>query len=520
MRFSAPKAGLRGIGQVLYRVGAWLRRPEFLVFVPAMTLAAFWLGGEPVMILTALGLPMVFAMAGAFRESPAPGHPLMPAQGAFSMRPQLVAVLDDLLQRSKESGRGTGCLVIQFDDAAQLLDRHGRAAEAEILTRCTERICGALREGDFVARLEGGGVAVALTPMQRIDLEALVQVASRVQSALTAPISLDGMRVYVTASVGFCLGARAPLSTGASLLDAAQLAADEALRHGPGAIRAYAVDMARHRADRDSLRQDLERALDEHEIRPHFQPQIDTDTGAVSGFEALARWHHPERGLIPPSEFLTLIEEAGLSERLGEAMLFHALTALAHWDRAGLDVPRVAVNFSGAELRNPKLAESLKWELDRFGIAPERLSVEVLETVVAETENDIILRNIRALAALGCGIDMDDFGTGSASIANIRRYSIRRIKIDRSFIAHLDTDPEQRKLVSAILSMAEQLNIDTLAEGVETPGEYTLLSQLGCSHVQGYHIARPMALEETEDWVNHHRAALSRTPRIGHQRAR
>ena len=505
-----------GVGRLACRLGGLLRRSEFLVFVPAMTLAAFWLGGEPVLILTALGLPMVFAMAGAFREVHAPGLGVMGAPGTTGTRPQFLALLDERMQEARESGRGMGCLVVQLDDAAQVLDRHGRAAEAEILSRCLERICATLREGDVVARLEGGGVAVALAPMQRIDLETLVQVASRLQSALAAPISLDAMRVHVTASVGFCLDLRAPSANGAALLDAAQLAADEALRHGPGAIRAYAPDMARRRGERNSLRIDLERALEEHQIRPHFQPQIDTDTGRVSGFEALARWHHPERGIIAPSEFLGVVEEAGLSERLGEVMLYHALSALAHWDKAGLDVPRVAVNFSSAELRNPKLADSLKWELDRFAVAPERLSVEVLETVVAEAENDIILRNIRSLAALGCGIDMDDFGTGSASIANIRRYSIRRIKIDRSFIAGLDSDAEQRKLVSAILSMADCLGIDTLAEGVETAAEFALLSQLGCGHVQGFHIARPMAFENVEDWLLHHRAAQSRTPRIGH----
>lgn len=502
-----------GLGRLVCRLGRLLRRSEFLVFVPAMTLAAFWLGGEPVLILTALGLPMVFAMAGAFREVPGPG---LGAPGVQGMRPQFLALLDERMREARETGRGTGCLVIQLDGAAQVLDRYGRAAEAEILSRCLERICAVLREGDLVMRLEGGGVTVALAPMQRIGLETLVQVASRLQSAIADPISLDAMRVHVTASVGFCLDLRAPSPTGAALLDAAQLAADEALRQGPGAIRAYSPDMARQRGEMNSLRADLETALDEHQIRPHFQPQIDTDTGQVSGFEALARWHHPERGIVAPAEFLGVIEEAGLSERLGEAMLYHALSALAQWDKAGLDVPRVAVNFSSAELRNPKLADSLKWELDRFGIAPERLSIEVLETVVAEAENDIILRNIRSLASLGCGIDMDDFGTGSASIANIRRYSIRRIKIDRSFIAGLDTDAEQRKLVAAILSMADCLGIETLAEGVETAAEFALLSQLGCGHVQGFHIARPMAFEDVEDWLHHRRAAQSLTPRIGH----
>ncbi|MDZ4135370.1 MAG: bifunctional diguanylate cyclase/phosphodiesterase, partial [Paracoccaceae bacterium] len=361
--------------------------------------------------------------------------------------------LDQVLRDTAITGKTTGCVVVQFDDADVVLDRHGRAAQTEVLARSAERICAALRAGDTVARLEGGGFAVALAPTRRIDLETMVQLSARLQAALSPPISLDAARIYVTCSIGFCLGARAPQPSGRALLDAAQVAADDALRNGPGAIRAYAPDMARKRADRDAFRNTLETALDEGQIRPHFQPQISTDTGEISGFEALARWHHAERGLVPPAEFLPAIEEAGLSERLGEVILYHALAALVSWDKEGLHVPTVAVNFSAAELRNPRLCEKLKWELDRFDLTPDRLCIEILETVVAETDNDVIVHNIAALAKLGCGVDLDDFGTGHASITNIRRFAVRRIKIDRSFVTKLDEDRDQQKMVSAILSL-------------------------------------------------------------------
>ena len=201
---------------------------------------------------------------------------------------------------------------------------------------------------------------------------------------------------------------------------------------GPGAIRAYSPEISQRRANRSALRDELETALDEGQIRPYFQPQISTDTGAITGFEALARWHHPTRGLISPGEFLPLIEDAGLGERLGEVILYGALAALTRWDKGGLGVPNVSVNFSAGELRDPRLADRLKWELDRFDLEPARLTVEVLETVVAETAHDVIVSNIAALARLGCGIDLDDFGTGHASITSIRRFAIRRLKIDRS----------------------------------------------------------------------------------------
>ena len=496
---------------------ALLRRPELMVFLPAVTLAAFWFGGEEVLILTALATPMIFTMSGAFRFHEGPKLPLAESLDGMALRPQVVAMLDDALKHGASEGRMTGCLVIQFDEAGVILDRHGRSAQAEVLLRSAERICSALRGGDTVARLEGGGFAIALAPVRWLDLETMVQLATRLQASLADPISLDASRLYVTASIGFCLGARAPNGTGASLLDAAQIAADEAVRNGPGCIRAFAPGMARKRADRDAFREVLEVALDEGQIQPHYQPQISTDTGTLSGFEALARWHHPERGLIMPADFLPAVEEAGLSERLGEVILFHTLAALVRWDKAGLRVPTVGINFSASELRNPRLAEKLKWELDRFDLSPDRLSVEVLETVIAETDNDVIVHNIAALARLGCGIDLDDFGTGHASITSIRRFAVRRIKIDRSFITKVDSDRDQQKMVSAVLSLADRLGLDTLAEGVETQAELSMLGQLGCGHVQGYGIARPMPFDQTADWITRNRALVIVAPKIGHK---
>ena len=507
--------------QVLTRLAVLaglLRRPELLVFMPAVTLAAFWIGGEHVLILTAFGLPMLFAMAGAFRQQDAATGAGPDALSGLALRPQIIGILDRALRDVPASGLATACVVVQFDEADTLLDRHGRAAQTEVLARSAERICAVLRPGDTVARLEGGGFAIALNQVRRLDLETMVQLATRLQAALAPPVSLDASRLYVTCSVGFCLGVRSPAQTGKALLDAAQVAADEALRNGPGAIRAFAPDMARKRADRDAMRGELEVALDEGQIRPWFQPQLSTDTGAITGFEALARWHHPVHGVISPAEFLPAIDEAGLSERLVEVILYHAMSALVRWDKAGLKVPNVGVNFSAAELRNPRLAEKLKWELDRFELTPDRVSVEILETVVAQTENDVIVSTIAKLAQMGCGVDLDDFGTGHASITNIRRFAVRRIKIDRSFVTRVDQDREQQRFVSAVLSLAERLGLETLAEGVETAGEHAMLGQLGCGHVQGFAIARPMPLEDTLDWIKLHRARqASGTPRIGHR---
>jgi EAL domain-containing protein (putative c-di-GMP-specific phosphodiesterase class I) len=265
----------------------------------------------------------------------------------------------------------------------------------------------------------------------------------------------------------------------------------------------------------NALIQDVTQALEDGHIIPWFQPQISTDTGEVSGFEALARWHHPERGMIAPADFLPAIEQAGMFERLGEVILYHSLTCLKKWDKAGFRVPQVGVNFSDSELRNPKLVDKIRWELDRFDLSPDRLNVEILETVIAEAEDDVITRNIAGLATLGCAIDLDDFGTGHASISNIRRFAVERIKIDRSFMTKVDTDPEQQRMVSAIVTMAEQLNLKTLGEGVETAGEHAMLAQLGCTHVQGFGLGRPMPYADTLNWMQKHHEKLAETPKIG-----
>jgi diguanylate cyclase len=321
--------------------------------------------------------------------------------------------------------------------------------------------------------------------------------------------------VQVTCSVGFCFAQQLVQPSGRALLDAAQVAGDEAATCRPGAIRGFSADLARARSDRDTLRASFSGAVDRGEIRAWFQPQVSTDSGDVTGVEALVRWHHPDRGCLAPGAFLPALEGSDLMELLGQTMLTQSLAALAEFDQRGLRIPTVAVNFSAQELRDPQLPERLGWVLDRFGLAPSRLTVEVLESVVAGDGEDIIASNIGRIAALGCAVDLDDFGTGHASITAIRRFALNRLKIDRSFIRDVDQNRDQQNLVTAILSLAERLGLETLAEGVETPGEHALLAQLGCGHVQGYVIAKPMQVEDLSTWLVTYQENRAKALRIG-----
>lgn len=499
----------KGIASKLSSLPKFLTGPQALAFLPAVSLASFWLGGELALITAALAVPLIIGLLGVFdRESGAPVEGNQ-ALTDVNMRDRLIQGLDEALNSGLSKTRTSVCFAVEIDEFRSIEERYGRKAGDELLARTAERIADSLRDYDVIARVDPATFAVAMAPMRHCDLEVAIQMASRLQAAIETPISVDGATVYVTSSIGFCLSSRSPSDRGEAMLDASLVAMVEARRNGPSAIRAFTPEMRARIEARHSLIEEVGAALDSGDIHPWFQPQVSTETGRVTGFEALARWKHAERGLVSPAEFLPAIEQAGMMERLGEAMLYHALTALKAWDDAGVRVPTVGVNFSPDELRNPKLVDKVRWELDRFEIEPERLSVEVLESVVANSDDDVVTRNIAGLAELGCMIDLDDFGTGHASISSIRRFSVSRIKIDRSFVMKVDEDPEQQRMIAAILMMAERLGLETLAEGVEGLGEHAVLSQLGCGHVQGYGLARPMPFEDTVGWIDRHEQKLA-----------
>ncbi|MHA6263265.1 putative bifunctional diguanylate cyclase/phosphodiesterase [Arenibacterium sp. CAU 1754] len=492
-----------------------LSGPALLAFLPAVSLAAFWIAGEDALVVTALGLPIVLAVSGLFSQRPAAATIPRDSVTGLLLREGFEIAVEQVFHETRNSGLRSGCLVLELDDYKDLIDRHGQTAADTVVQRAREQILSVLRQGDTVARIGDSRFAICLTPVRQFDLELCIQLAGRMQGAIEEPVSVDGITVYMSCSVGFCLRSRAPGKTSQDWMEAAVTALLDAQQNGPSSIRAYSAELHRKAKARHDLRDDAAAALENGQIQPWYQPQISTDTGKVTGFEALARWTHPVHGLIPPGQFLPAMEEAGLMERLGQVMLYHALTALKAWDSAGVQVPRIGVNFASDELRNPGLVDKIKWELDRFDLSPDRLTVEILETVVTDCPDDAVTRNIRGLGELGCRIDLDDFGTGHASIASIRRFAISRIKIDRSFVMKADQDPEQQRLIGAILTMAERLELETLAEGVETVGEHALLAQLGCDHVQGFGIGRPMPFDQTLDWITAHQAKLTEAPRIG-----
>lgn len=501
------------LGLLRLRLRRILVGPQSFAFLPAIALGAHWLGGEVWLIAVALILPALVAAVGGFAPLPPPVREVDGVTG-LTLRDTLNDALNVIMAGTVATRRSTACIMLSIDDFDIMTERYGQPAGDLILQRTAQRIRTTMRDGDVVSRTGSASFGACLAPVARLDIETAIQLASRMQAAVEEPIVLDNTVIYVSASIGFCLGSRAPDPSGEALLQATVTALGEAMRNAPSAIRSFSDEMSRRERSRHIFADEAAEALENGEIHPHFQPQVSTDTGQVTGFEALARWTHPERGAIAPVDFLPILENAGKIARLGEVMLSRSLAALRSWEDEGLIVPCVAVNFCSDELRNPKLIDRVKWELDRYDLSPDRLVIEVLETVVAASPEDVITRNVNGLAELGCRIDLDDFGTGHASISSIRRFAVQRIKIDRSFVMKVDRDPEQQRLVAAILTMAERLGMETLAEGVETPGKHAMLAQLGCDHVQGFGIGRPMPFEATADWIRAQMTTLQAMPRI------
>ncbi|MGI3168881.1 putative bifunctional diguanylate cyclase/phosphodiesterase [Pseudooceanicola sp. C21-150M6] len=493
--------------------GRLLTGPPVVAFVPALALGAFWFGGEAWLIAASLTLPGIFAISGVFGAPRARPTPASDGVTGLPLRDALVSALDRIAGPDRPL-RGGACFVLSLDDFDVISDRYGSAAADHVVNQTAMRIRKAVRADDIICRLGPARFGIAIAPSAHLDTERAIQLASRIQIAVEEPTALDNTVIYASASIGFCLASRANEPRGQALLDCALSALEEAEMNAPSAVRSYAKEMKKSRHNVLVRGADVVAALEAGQIYPFFQPQISTDTGLVTGMEALARWHHPDRGFVAPSEFLSVLEASGHLCRLGEVMLSAALTALNRWDGMGVDIPQVGVNFSPYELRNPKLIEKVKWELDRHGLAPERLTVEVLETVIASSPEDVVVLNVNGLSKLGCRIDLDDFGTGHASISSIRRFAVARIKIDRSFVMKVDRDPEQQRMIAAILTMSERLGLDTLAEGVETPSEHVTLAQLGCDHVQGFGIARPMPFDSVAPWVREQSAKFLPPPRI------
>ena len=384
-------------------------------------------------------------------------------------------------------------LMIDLDRFKPVNDTYGHAVGDGLLRALGDRFSSALRspegdrEGDVVARV-GGDEFVALAWIHH--REEANGLAERLRVAATRPVSVGAFEVSVGASIGYAVG----LDDGT---DADQLrwAADVALyaakHRGRGRTIAFTQSMADATRERLAMEQDLRNALSRGEIALHYQVQHDLKAGQPVGYEALMRWNHPERGLVPPNDFIPVAEETGLIVALGRWALERAARDFAMFD----EETRVSVNVSPVQFHNGDIVGDVKRALSASGLAPQRLEIEITEELLMRDTEEMLDR-LRALRALGVSLSLDDFGSGYSSLSYLTRFPFTKIKIDRSFIERMSSDERTHALVRSILSLAASLELKVTAEGVETHAQLMTLAQGRCDEAQGYLLGRPVPFSE------------------------
>jgi diguanylate cyclase (GGDEF)-like protein/PAS domain S-box-containing protein len=411
--------------------------------------------------------------------------------------------VEQAIDAADSHGTELAVLLMDLDRFKEINDTLGHHYGDLLLIELARRLEGVLRSTDSVARLGGDEFGV-LVPDVSESSSVLELVLSRILGALEQPFLVDGLPLYVEASIGV---ARYP-AHGADvdvLLQRADVAMYVAKDAGsPHAEYTAALD--HHDTASLTLLSELPRAIRDRELVLHYQPKIDVETGELAGVEALTRWQHPTRGLIPPGDFVAAAEKTGLMHAFTLYVLEEALGQIARWERDGHEVT-VAVNLSMRNLLDPRLPEQVADALDTWQLSGERLTFEITESAIISdpvATKDVIQR----LKALGVGISIDDFGTGYTSLAYLARLPITQLKIDRSFVLAMNRNTDDAAIVRAIITLGHDLDLEVVAEGVETVAAYDQLALLGCDTIQGYLLSRPLPPDELRDWLDQRRSGL------------
>ncbi|TML86062.1 MAG: EAL domain-containing protein [Actinobacteria bacterium] len=406
--------------------------------------------------------------------------------------------VDHAIRRQERDTTTVAVVVLDLDGFKTVNDSLGHTVGDELLVAVAARLEGCLRPGDTAARLGGDEFAILLEDLE--EPEAADRLAQRIIDVLAPPFSLSGKEIFVHASLGISL-AEGERESADELLRNADAAMYRAKGEGKGCYRLF--DPAMHSAAmaRLELEGDMRRAIDEGEFVLHYQPTVSLSTGKVMALEALVRWQHPTRGLIPPAEFIHLAEENGLIVEIGRWVLREACRRARYWQLAHRGYRlTIAVNLSARQLGDPRLVDDVSRVLHETGLEPSALTLEITESVlIADTE--VAISRLHALKSLGVRLAIDDFGTGYSSLSSLRQLPVDTLKIDKAFIDGVTTGVEAAGLVQAIVRLAGTLELRTIAEGVERRDQVDRLEELGCSEVQGYHFSRPLAPDDVEAFL-------------------
>ncbi|TCU14401.1 putative bifunctional diguanylate cyclase/phosphodiesterase [Rhizobium sullae] len=378
-------------------------------------------------------------------------------------------------------------LHLGLDQFKQINDSYGHAAGDAVLRAAALRITAAVPGSSLVARVGGDEFVVLLWNFAGV--EELTRIAADVQQRLRKKIRFGQELLQSGTSIGISwnTGRRTR-----NLFAESDLALYQAKKLGLNRIEFFTRQLQDELLGKRRLAEELKRGLERGEIVPYYQVQYDARTRAISGLEALARWLHPERGLLSPAAFLKIAEESGLSADIDETILRKALDDRRHWQDRGAAVPRIAVNISSARLFDPALLDGLR----AMEVPPSEFAFELVETIFLDDPDERLLSNIDQIKQMGIDIEIDDFGSGHASLIGLAKLRPTRLKLDRQLVTDIVESEEQHRVVSSIIDIAKALNVGVIAEGVETEGHAEALTQLGCDMLQGYALGYPMPAAE------------------------
>jgi diguanylate cyclase (GGDEF)-like protein/PAS domain S-box-containing protein len=391
--------------------------------------------------------------------------------------------LEEAIATVGRRGEVAAVICLDLDRFKDVNDTLGHAAGDQLIKGCAERLQACVRETDTVARIGGDEFAIVQVGMEQPD--GAQKLCRRILKTLAAPFDIDGTEVLVTASIGVAL---IPLdgSIPGRLLQNADIALYRAKEEGRNTFRFFEAGMDARLQARKALERDLRLALARDELELYYQPKVELGEERLSGVEALVRWNHPERGLVPPGEFIGVAEETGLIVALGEWVLRRACSQARAWLAL-----QMSVNLSPVQFRQPNLVDMVRSALQESGIEPSQLELEITEGVLLQNTEGA-MTTLRQLKDLGVRIAMDDFGTGYSSLSYLQKFPFDKIKIDRSFVSALETRTDADAIVRAVVGLGHSLGMTTCAEGVETVEQMVFLRGEGCDEVQGYYFGKPM----------------------------
>ncbi len=405
--------------------------------------------------------------------------------------PNRRALLDRLrreLARSRRGDRSFGLLFIDLDGFKRVNDALGHSSGDRVLRTVAQRLLTCAPNGSMVARIGGDEFAMVLTEIT--DRESAERMAGTIVSALGAPLAIGNKKITLGASIGISIHPSDASDIG-ELMRNADLAMYRAKAEGGECCRFWDSDMQGRASELEALDRALRNALAREEFELYYQPQFDVTSGRIIGAEALLRWNHPERGVVGPAEFLARAEENGMIVPINEWVLERACREAKSWQDRGLPPLRVAVNMSPIQFRRTNVPLLVAAALGKSGLHPHLLDLEITENMVMD-DDESTLQQLRQLSELGVELSIDDFGTGYSSLHYLKRFPIKRLKIDQCFVRDVVNDPSDAAIVRAVISLGHSLELTVLAEGAETEEQVRLLEAEGCDELQGYYFGRPM----------------------------